>query len=148
MAVPVEFSFQVEFQVLDLIRTGKLHVVHVGRWAHSCTCCERNDRFECVGLDAPLVEPGLDCVEVGLEFQESCGWVSVRCENCCHQQRLLWLLPGRLEGPRCIWARGTAREHCLVEHRSGLVIRDAGQSQIWWRNACLAERIGEGGSIW
>jgi hypothetical protein len=52
-----------------VIRTGKLHVVHVDRRAHSSTCCERNaDPFECVGLHAPLVEPGLDCVEVGLEF--------------------------------------------------------------------------------
>jgi hypothetical protein len=79
-----------------MIRAGKLHVVHVDRSAHSCTCCERNvDRFECVGLHAPLVEPSLDCVEVGLEFLGSYGWVTVRCENCCHQQRLLWLLLGR-----------------------------------------------------
>jgi hypothetical protein len=42
-----------------------------------------------------------------------------------------------------------AREHCLVEHRRGLVIRDAGKSQIGRRNACLAEKIGEGGSnLW
>jgi hypothetical protein len=48
------------------------------------------------------VEPGVECVEVGLEFLGSYGWVTVRCENCCHQQRLLWFLLGRLEGPRCI----------------------------------------------
>jgi hypothetical protein len=50
-----------------MIRAGKLHVVHVDRWAHSCTCCERNvDRFEYVCLHAPFVESGLDCVEVGI----------------------------------------------------------------------------------
>jgi hypothetical protein len=39
-----------------MIHAGKLHIVHVDRWAHSCTCCERNvDRNECVGLHAPLV---------------------------------------------------------------------------------------------
>jgi hypothetical protein len=60
-----------------MIRGGKLHVVHVDRRAHSCTCCERNvDRLECVGLHAPLVEPGLDCVAVGLEFLGSYGWVT------------------------------------------------------------------------
>jgi hypothetical protein len=55
-----------------MIRTGKLHVVHVDRRAHSCTCCERNvDRFECVGLHAPFVEPGLNCVEVVWSFWEA-----------------------------------------------------------------------------
>jgi hypothetical protein len=63
-----------------MIRAVKLHIAHVDRRAHSCMCCERNvDRFECVGLHAPLVKPGLDCVEVGLEFQGSYGWVTVRC---------------------------------------------------------------------
>jgi hypothetical protein len=53
-----------------MIGAGKLHIVHVDRRAHSCTCCERNvDRFECAGLHAPPVEPGLYCVEVVLEFQ-------------------------------------------------------------------------------
>jgi hypothetical protein len=65
-----------------MILAGKLHIVHVDRWAHSCTCCERNvDLFEGVGLHAPLVEPGVECVEVGLELLESYGWVTVRCEN-------------------------------------------------------------------
>jgi hypothetical protein len=50
-----------------MIRTGKLHIVHVDRRAHSSTCGERCvKRFECVGLHAPLLEPGLDCVEFGL----------------------------------------------------------------------------------
>jgi hypothetical protein len=40
-------------------------------------------RFECVGLNAPLVEPGLDCVEVGLELLGGCGGVTVRGENGC-----------------------------------------------------------------
>jgi hypothetical protein len=49
-----------------MIRTGKLHVVHVDRRAHSNTCGERKvDQFGCVGLHAPLVEPGLDCVVGG-----------------------------------------------------------------------------------
>jgi hypothetical protein len=30
-------------------------------------------RFQCVGLHAPLLEPGLDCVQVGLELLEGCG---------------------------------------------------------------------------
>jgi hypothetical protein len=52
-----------------MIRAGKLHVVHEDRRAQSSTCGERNvDGFECVGLHAPLEEPGLYCVEVGLEF--------------------------------------------------------------------------------
>jgi hypothetical protein len=42
MVVPGELSVQVESWVFDLVRTGKLHVVHVDRRAHSCTCCERN----------------------------------------------------------------------------------------------------------
>jgi hypothetical protein len=51
-----------------MIRAGKLHVVHVDRRAHSSTCGERNvDRFQCVGLHAPLVEPGLDFVEATME---------------------------------------------------------------------------------
>jgi hypothetical protein len=56
----------------DMVRAGKLHVVHVDRRAHSSTCGERYvKRFECVGLHAPLLEPGLDCVEVGLEYPAS-----------------------------------------------------------------------------
>jgi hypothetical protein len=51
------------------MRAGKLHVVHLDRRAHSSTCAERYmKRFECVDLHAPLLEPGLDCVEVGLEL--------------------------------------------------------------------------------
>jgi hypothetical protein len=38
--------------------------------------------FLVFGLHALLVEPGLDCVEVVLELLGSCGWVTVRCENC------------------------------------------------------------------
>jgi hypothetical protein len=67
-----------------MILAGKLHIVHVDRRAHSSTCGEGNvDRFECVGLHAPLVEPDLDCVEVGLEFLGSYGGVTVRGENGC-----------------------------------------------------------------
>jgi hypothetical protein len=67
-----------------MIRARKLHVFHVVRRAHSSTCGERYmNRFECVGLHAPLVEPGLDCVEVGLELLGSYGGVTVQCENGC-----------------------------------------------------------------
>jgi hypothetical protein len=55
--------------VFNMIRAGKLHVVHVNRRAHSSTCGERYvNRFKCFGLHVPLVEPGLDCVDVGLEL--------------------------------------------------------------------------------
>jgi hypothetical protein len=37
----------------------------------------------CVGLHAPLLEPGLDCVVVGLELLGGCGGVTVRGENGC-----------------------------------------------------------------
>jgi hypothetical protein len=67
-----------------MVRAGKLHVVHVDRRANSSTCGERYvKRFECVGLHAPLLEPGLDCVEVGLELLGGCGGVTVRSENGC-----------------------------------------------------------------
>jgi hypothetical protein len=67
-----------------MMRTGKLHVVHVDRRAYSSTCGERYvKRFKCVGLHAPLLEPGLDCVEVGLELLGGCGGVTVRGENGC-----------------------------------------------------------------
>jgi hypothetical protein len=50
-----------------MVRAGRLHVVHVDRRAHSSTCDERYvKRFECVGLRAPLLEPGFHWVEVGL----------------------------------------------------------------------------------
>jgi hypothetical protein len=66
-----------------MVRAGKLHV-HVGRRAYSSTCGERYvKRFECVGLHAPLVEPGLDCVVVGLELLGGFGGVTVRGENGC-----------------------------------------------------------------
>jgi hypothetical protein len=85
-----------------MVHAGKLHVVHVDRRAHSSTCGERYmKQFECVGLHAPPLEPGLDCVEVGLELLGGCGRVTVQGENGCRQQRWLWLL-GKLEGPRCI----------------------------------------------
>jgi hypothetical protein len=65
-----------------MVRAGKLHVVHVDRRAHSSTCGERYvKRFECVGLHAPLLEPGLDCVEVRLELLGGCCEVTVRGEN-------------------------------------------------------------------
>jgi hypothetical protein len=67
-----------------MARAGKLHVVHVDRRAHSSTCGERYvKRFECIGLHAPLLEPGLDCIEVGLELLGGCGGVTVRGENGC-----------------------------------------------------------------
>jgi hypothetical protein len=52
-----------------MVRAGKLLIVHVDRRAHSSMCggCYVN-RFECVGLHALLLEPGLDCVELGLEL--------------------------------------------------------------------------------
>jgi hypothetical protein len=44
-----------------MIRAGKLHVIHVGRRAHSSTCGKRYvNRSGCVSLHAPLVEPGLE----------------------------------------------------------------------------------------
>jgi hypothetical protein len=44
----------------------------VDRRAHSSTCGERYvNRFQCIGLHAPLVEPDLDCVEVGLGCWEA-----------------------------------------------------------------------------
>jgi hypothetical protein len=50
-----------------MVRAGKLHVVHVDRRSHSSTCGERYvKQFECVGLHVPLLEPGLDCVEMDL----------------------------------------------------------------------------------
>jgi hypothetical protein len=39
------------------------------------------NRFECAGLHAPLLEPGLDCVEVGLELLGGCCGVTARGEN-------------------------------------------------------------------
>jgi hypothetical protein len=73
-----------------MIRAGKLHVVYLDRRAHSCTCCECSvDRFECVGLHAPLVEPGLDCVEVVWSFWEamvgslSDARIAVISKGCC-----------------------------------------------------------------
>jgi hypothetical protein len=65
-----------------MVRTGKLHIVHVDRTAHSSMCGERYvKRFECVGLHAPLLEPGLDCVELGLDLLGGCGRVTD--ENGC-----------------------------------------------------------------
>jgi hypothetical protein len=50
-----------------MICARKLHVVHVDRREHSSTFGERYvDRFECVGLHVPLVELGVECIEVGL----------------------------------------------------------------------------------
>jgi hypothetical protein len=67
-----------------MVHAGKLHVIHVDSRAHSSTCGERYvKRFECVGLHAPLLEPGLDCIEVGLELLGGCGGVTVRGENGC-----------------------------------------------------------------
>jgi hypothetical protein len=65
-----------------MVRTGTLHVVHVDRRAHFSTSGERYvKRFECVDLHAPLLEPGLDCVEVGLELLGGCCGATVRGEN-------------------------------------------------------------------
>jgi hypothetical protein len=67
-----------------MVRAGKLHVVHVDWREHFSTCGERYvKRFECVGMHAPLLEPGLDCVGVGLELLGGCGGVTVRGENGC-----------------------------------------------------------------
>jgi hypothetical protein len=67
-----------------MARTDKLHIVHVDRRAHSSTFGERYmKRFECVGLHALILEPGLDCVEVDLELLGDCGGVTVRGENGC-----------------------------------------------------------------
>jgi hypothetical protein len=49
-----------------------MRVVHVDKRAHSSKCGERYvKRFACVGLYAPLLEPLLGCVEVGLSCWEA-----------------------------------------------------------------------------
>jgi hypothetical protein len=54
-----------------MVRAGKLHV-HVDRRAHSITCDEHYvKRFECVGLHAPLLEPGLDWEAVAGSLSEA-----------------------------------------------------------------------------
>jgi hypothetical protein len=65
----------VEVLSIQMVRAGKLHVVHVDRRAHSSTYGERYvKQSKCVGLHAPLLVPGLDCFEVGLELLGGCGW--------------------------------------------------------------------------
>jgi hypothetical protein len=88
----------------------------------------------------------LDCIEVVLEFQGSCGWVTVRFENCCVISKGCcgccrggWKVRGVYEIEE--WPKNTALWNTL----RGLVMRNAGHCRIL-RNACLAERIGEGGS--
>jgi hypothetical protein len=65
----------------------------------------------------------LDCVEVVLEFQGS-------CRIAVSSKKVAVVVGGEVGRSVEYMRRGTAREHCLVEHRHGLVIRDAGQSQI------------------
>jgi hypothetical protein len=60
VVAPGEFAVQVESEIFDVICTGNLFVVHVDRRAFFCSSGEGNvNGLECVGLHAPMKEPGL-----------------------------------------------------------------------------------------
>jgi hypothetical protein len=62
-----------------VILAGKLHIVHMDGRARATACSERYvDQFEGVGLYSPLLEPDLDCKEMGLEFLGGRGGIAVR----------------------------------------------------------------------
>jgi hypothetical protein len=62
-----------------MVFAGKLHNVHMDGRAHAAACGERYvNRFECVGLHSPFLEPDLDCEEMGLKFLGGYGGIIVR----------------------------------------------------------------------
>jgi hypothetical protein len=80
-----------------MVRAGKLHVVHVDKRAHSSTCGERYaKRFECVGLHEPLLETGLDCVEVGLELLGGCGGSLPEARTAVSSAKVAMVLVGEV----------------------------------------------------
>jgi hypothetical protein len=67
MLMPCEPSVQVEAEVFDVFRLGKLHIVEMDRWAGSTSRCEGDvGRLGFVGFQSPSFEPGLDGYEVHL----------------------------------------------------------------------------------
>jgi hypothetical protein len=62
-----------------MVLAGKLHIVHMDGGARAVTCGERYvDRFVVVGLHSALLEPDLDCEEMGLKFLGGYGGIIVR----------------------------------------------------------------------
>jgi hypothetical protein len=84
VVAPGEFPAQTKTEIFDVIRCGKLNVVHVYQRALACARGECNvGRLAGVGLHAPLEEPGMKGVKVLLEVNGSCSGVMIGGKNGC-----------------------------------------------------------------
>jgi hypothetical protein len=67
-----------------MVLAGKFHIVHMDGRARASVCSERYlEEFEGVRLHSPFLDPDLFYEEMGLEFQEGYGGITVRGKDGC-----------------------------------------------------------------
>jgi hypothetical protein len=98
MLAPGKSSVEVEPEIFDFFRLGKLYIINMDRWAGRSVCREGNmGRLAFVSSHSPFLKPALKFKEVGLQGLQGSSWIAVRGEDGSI------IGEGGSEATRCSW---------------------------------------------